>query len=477
MVAHERNSTINQPAPELVVVMVPFVAHGHLNQLLHLSRLISTHNIHVNFLTTTTHIRQVRSRLHNSDPNSAASNLIHFHEFSTPPFTSPPPNPSNRFPAHLQPAFDSSLHLRHPVTNLIQSLSKTARRVAVVHDALMLYVVQDVKFIPNAVTYIFNPVSAFDTFWRAWDRRNRPFPVDPGMLKRLPSNDGCFSPEFIEFVKLQFTVKEGSHVGELIDSSSAIEAEYIAYLQREEMIGNKKLWAVGPLNLVDKVKPTNSTVSKHRHQCLQWLDLQPPSSVVYVSFGTTTTFTDEQITEMAIGLERSQQRFIWVVRAADKGDVFGDETNMADLPDGFEDRVEGRGLVVRGWAPQMEILGHVATGGFMTHCGWNSCTESISKGVPMATWPMHSDQPRNAFLITDVLKIGLVTNDWEHRDELVKSVVVEDVVRRLMESKEGDEMRKRAVELADSVRSSVAEGGECRKEIDSFICHISGRHG
>lgn len=43
--------------------------------------------------------------------------------------------------------------------------------------------------------------------------------------------------------------------------------------------------------------------------------------------------------------------------------------------------------------------------------------ESISLGVPVATWPMHSDQPRNAFLITEVLKIGLVVNDWEHRDE------------------------------------------------------------
>ena len=28
-------------------------------------------------------------------------------------------------------------------------------------------------------------------------------------------------------------------------------------------------------------------------------------------------------------------------------------------------------------------------------------------GVPIAAWPMHSDQPRNTVLITEVLKIGI----------------------------------------------------------------------
>ncbi|KAI3750308.1 hypothetical protein L2E82_20942 [Cichorium intybus] len=261
MGADEINGTIHLPASEVVVVMVPFVVHGHLNQLLHLSRIISNYNIPVHFVSIPTHIRQVRSRLHNSGRYSTASNLIHFHAFPTPPFTSPPPNPSNRFPSHLQPAADSALQLRQPVTNLILSLSSTTRRVVVVHDSLMLYVVQDVKSIPNAETYIFNPVSAFDIFWRAWERRSRPFPVDPGMLKRLPSSDGCFSSEFIDFVKLQYIAQDGSHAGELFDSSRAIEAEYIEYLQREEMNGKKKLWAIGPLNHVDKSK---FTVSKNR---------------------------------------------------------------------------------------------------------------------------------------------------------------------------------------------------------------------
>lgn len=90
----------------------------------------------------------------------------------------------------------------------------------------------------------------------------------------------------------------------------------------------------------------------------------------------------------------------------------GFKDRMVELPGGFEERVEGRGLIERGWVPQMDILGHFATGGFMSHCGWNSSMESILMGVPMATWPMHSDQPRKTFFITKVLKIGMAVNVW-----------------------------------------------------------------
>lgn len=90
----------------------------------------------------------------------------------------------------------------------------------------------------------------------------------------------------------------------------------------------------------------------------------------------------------------------------------------------------------------------------------------------MATWPMHSDQPHNALLVTQVLKIGVVVMDWACRDELVESLAIEKSVRMLMASIEGKEMRKRAADLGSAVKRSVAEGGDTRREFDDFIAHI-----
>ncbi|KAJ9544748.1 LOW QUALITY PROTEIN: hypothetical protein OSB04_024455 [Centaurea solstitialis] len=439
--AHGPSHDSHGPGPGLLV------AHGHLNQFASLSRLISTYNIAVHFVSTTTHVHQLCSRLHHVDPPSATvSELIHFHELPIPSFTSRTPHHSGRFPSHLQPAFESTLHLRGPFTDLVLSLSGSAPRVAVVHDFMMSYVVQDIHRMPNVETYVFSALSAFDSFCRT----GKEFPE---ILYGLPSQDGCLSLEFQEFVKLQQR-HDGFHVGTLFDSSRAIESEYIEYLEREEEMNDKKkkkLWAVGPINSGQQTFVT------------------PPRSVIYVSFGTTTTFSNEQVEELANGLERSPQQFVWVARVADKGDVFVEEAKMIELPNGFEERIKGRGLVVRGWTPQMAILGHAATGGFMSHCGWNSTMESISMGVQ---WPLGRCILINHEMHFSSLRIRLAVVDWERRDELVTAMVVEDVIRKIMDSSEGEEMQKLAVEVGGIVQRSATDGGISRKEIESFISYI-----
>ncbi|MCE2055214.1 Zeatin O-glucosyltransferase [Datura stramonium] len=259
--------------------------------------------------------------------------------------------------------------------------------------------------------------------------------------------------------------REMVNSGDLFNSCYEIEGLYLDLLAKEKNAAHKQ-WAVGPLN---PVKLCDKKDSRKPHKCIEWLEKQEPNSVIFVSFGTTTTLSDEEIKELAIGLEKSEQKFIWVLREADKADIFRGESRKVELPEGYEERVKSRGLIVRDWAPQLEILGHVATGGFMSHCGWNSCLESISMGVPIAAWPMHSDQPRNAFLVTEVLKIGTVLKDWATRDELVSSDAVAECVKRLMNSAEGDEMRQKAIELS----KSVVDGGGSAKEMDSFIAHIT----
>ncbi|KAJ0860389.1 putative flavonol 3-O-glucosyltransferase [Helianthus annuus] len=124
-----------------------------------------------------------------------------------------------------------------------------------------------------------------------------------------------------------------------------------------------------------------------------WLDSQPPSSVVFLCFGSMGSFSEVQVKEIARALEQSGHRF-----------VCDYEDPSLVLPEGFLERTCGIGKVI-GWAPQAAVLGHDAVGGFVSHCGWNSLLESLWFDVPLATWPMYAEQHMNAFEM--VVELGL----------------------------------------------------------------------
>ncbi|KAL3819768.1 hypothetical protein ACJIZ3_005673 [Penstemon smallii] len=381
---HDNKST---EQPHVAVIMVPFPAQGHLNQLIQLSSLISSYDIPVYYVGSAIHNRQAKVRANGFSPRDIAK--IHFHDLPTPSFASPPPNPnsSNKFPAHAE-------------------------------------------------SYVFNCISALCLSSYKWENKGIPFPIE--LPKELPSTEGCVTDEVQSFAALQMEPLK-YRAGDIYNTCRLIEAPYLDLLDKEDETGNRKSWAIGP------ILPTKFSSANKSIKCLEWLDKQ----------------------------EANKQKFIWVLRDADKGNVFDGEVRRAKLPEGFEDRVKGVGIVVRDWAPQPEILAHPSTGGFMSHCGWNSCIESITMGVPIAAWPMHSDQPRNTMLVADILKIGLVVREWTQREELVKASTIENVVKRLMASEEGNEIRKRAEELGATVRQATEEGGVSRVELDSFIAHIT----
>ncbi|KAL9225850.1 hypothetical protein vseg_001729 [Gypsophila vaccaria] len=464
--------------PQVCVVMVPFPAQGHLNQLLHLSLLVSSYGVPVHYTGATSLNRQAKQRLQGwggEGGENELDNKIEFHDFELPPYESRPPNadPLVHFPEHLMPLWEASMHLGEQVSELVRQLSAEGGRVVVIYDTLMAYVVQGVASILNAELYGFVPISTFAVFLSIYDQmgRNLPFETDSSVIPRcdIPSSEGCFTPDMEKFIDEKIRKYSGLEGGSLYNTSRVIEGKYLEMLEK---LSGKKCFAVGPFNPVEIEKPKGQM---RKHECLEWLDSQEENSVIYVSFGTMTSVTNEQIKELALGLEKSGQKFIWVLRDADKADVFAEDgaVRRPELPEGYEERVKDRGIVVREWAPQLEILAHSSTGGFLSHCGWNSCMESMSMGVPMGTWPMHSDQPRNVVLVTEVLRIGTVVRDWARRGELLTSGEVERVVIKLMASEEGAEMRERAAKLGEEVRRSVSSGGCSRLELDSFISHIT----
>ncbi|XP_038982744.1 putative cis-zeatin O-glucosyltransferase [Phoenix dactylifera] len=460
---------------EVAVVMVPFAAQGHLNQLLHLSLLLSARGLAVHYAAPPSQIRQAKSRLQGWQP--AALHAIHFHDLPIPPFSTPPPDPNaaTKFPNHLIPLWESTLQLRSPLISLFHSLSAVSRRLVVVYDPLLSFAAQEAATLPNAEVYGFHCVPAFFHLSYKSSVQDEPAQPKPKHLEAIlcQSFDDCFTNEFLEFVTTHRVLPDSIAAdGGLMNTCRPIEGELVDLLAEDPFYrGKKKLFAIGPLNPVTTPKGDGG----RRHACLEWLDKQPPASVVYVSFGTTSTMLDEQINELAIGFQRSGQRFIWVLRDADIGDIYAEceESRERKLPPDYERKVEGVGMVVRGWAPQLEILAHPATGGFMSHCGWNSCMESLSMGVPVMAWPMHSDQPSNAVLVTEFLKVGVVAREWARRKEILPAGEIEESIKRVMVSQEGQEIRRRAKALGNAVREAASEGGSSRAELDSFIAHVS----
>ncbi|CAN6197472.1 unnamed protein product [Urochloa humidicola] len=124
---------------------------------------------------------------------------------------------------------------------------------------------------------------------------------------------------------------------------------------------------------------------------LRWLDAQPPRSVVYVALGSEAPVTAEAVRELAAGLELSGARFLWALRAP--GGSSSGAAAAAVLPDEFEQRVAGRGVVCTGWVPQVHVLAHDAVGAFLTHCGWGSAAEGLFRfGHPLVMLPFVADQ-------------------------------------------------------------------------------------
>ncbi|CAD6257058.1 unnamed protein product [Miscanthus lutarioriparius] len=203
-------------------------------------------------------------------------------------------------------------------------------------------------------------------------------------------------------------------------------------------------------------------------ECLRWLDSQPDHSVVFLCFGSRGTFSERQLKEVAVGLERSEQRFLWVVRTRRIVDEVLPEPDLgALLPDGFLERTAGRGHVFKCWAPQVDVLRHRAAGAFMTHCGWNSTLEGITAGLPLLCWPMYAEQKMNKVFIVQEMKLGVEMRGYD--GEVVAADQVETKIRWVMESEGGRALRERAAAAKDAAAKAIQEGGSSHADFVRFL--------
>ncbi|TKW31294.1 hypothetical protein SEVIR_2G096100v4 [Setaria viridis] len=285
-----------------------------------------------------------------------------------------------------------------------------------------------------------------------------PVPELPPLRVRDLFQTKISSHEMVREVIARITETVRNCSGLIINTFEALEPDELQKLRGE--LDLPLLLAAGPLHKLSS-KTTGSSLLDQDYSCIEWLDTQPPGSVLYVSFGSLAAMDSGEFVEVAWGLANSGHPFLWVVRPN-----LVQDTDIAQLPDGFEDAVKGRGMVIQ-WAPQQEVLAHRAVGGFWTHCGWNSTLESVGEGVPMICRPNAVDQMMNARYVEEVWGVGFELEGELERGE------VEGAVRKLMGGgREGAEMTERAEVLRRKVAECLDGSGSSRTAIDKLVDYM-----
>ncbi|KAK8930726.1 Anthocyanidin 5,3-O-glucosyltransferase [Platanthera zijinensis] len=451
------------------IVLFPLAAMGHLKPMVELGKLFLRQGLSVTILIL--QFPKFDNKPINSyiDTVSAANPALSFHRLSSPPSTVEAPTFIH--------------HFRLAIPQLQDYLSCNSSATALVLDFFFDDAIDVInKMNPRLPCYFFFPTSASNLaafLYLPFLHKEQTVsfkdlgdtPVNfPGFPSPIPAFDMPIrisdrSSEAYKAVIVQYDRLPKSS-GIIVNSFRALEPKALAAIADGLCTPGRTMapiYCVGPITSMDGQEHNETAGSERRHYSLEWLDGQPRGSVVFLCFGSMGgAFSEAQILEVAEGLERSGQRFLWVVRGS-----LPEVDLEAVLPEGFGERTKGRGLVVNWWAPQAAVLGHAAVGGFVTHCGWNSVLESIVAGVAMIAWPMYAEQRMNRVFLVEEAKIAAEMPGY--RDGLVRSYEVEEKVRWLMESSGGKEMRARAAAVRERAKAAMREGGSSYEDMVKMV--------
>ncbi|CAN8285341.1 unnamed protein product [Cochlearia groenlandica] len=447
------------------VIVLSFPIQGHINPLLQFSKRLISKNATVTFLTTSSTHNTITRR---AIAGGAASLPISFLPLDDGfeeghPSTDTSPEYFSNFEKNVSKSLSKLISSMEPKPN------------AVIYDSVLPWVLDVCREHPGVyAASFFTQSSAVNALYVHFLRGEFKEFQNDVVLPAMPKLKGSDLPVFLydnNICKSLFDLISSQFVNVdhidffLVNSFDELEVEVLEWMKTQWQV--KNIGPMIPSMYLDKrlkgdkdygISLFNAQVSK----CLDWLDAKPPNSVIYVSFGSLAVLKDDQMTEVAAGLNQTNRNFLWVVR----------ETETKKLPKNYIEEIGEKGLIVN-WSPQLQVLAHKSVNCFMTHCGWNSTLEALSLGVAMIGMPAISDQPTNAKFIEDVWKVGVrVKTD---KDGFVTKEEIVRCVDEVMEetSEKGKEIRSNAKRLMEFAKEALSEGGKSDKNIDEFITKIT----
>ncbi|XP_021282645.1 UDP-glycosyltransferase 92A1-like [Herrania umbratica] len=487
------------------IVMLPLMAHGHLIPFLALAREIHQRKgFTITIVSTPLNIKYLRSTIcKDSSSTTDLQSAIHLAEL---PFccSGLPPNSDNTENLHVDQIgtlLRSTISLETPFHRLLLDIIERDGKppMCVISDFFMGWAVDVAKAVGTS-NVTFTPLGAYGTLAYSSSWLNVPHGIIDSEEFHLPGFPDTFRfPVSILTPNLRMADGNDSwsriiqpqilstfqSLGYLCHTVEELEPLALAWLRKYT---NLPVWPVGPLlpqTVLNNSSPSGSFISKQRtgkesgislERCLEWLDSHRPASVLYISFGSQNAISQSQMMNLATGLENSKTPFIWVIRPPRGFDLRG-EFKTEWLPENFEDRMREskQGLLVKNWAPQLEILMHKSTGAFLSHCGWNSVLESLSLGVPIIGWPLEAEQIFNCKMLVE--EMGVCVELTRGAQSTIEGGKVEKVTQMVMDKEgKGGEMKRKAVETGKKIRAAKRQEGEEKgssiKALDDFVAAI-----
>ncbi|KAK9097300.1 hypothetical protein Sjap_022797 [Stephania japonica] len=517
----------SQEESKLHVLMVSFPGQGHINPLLRLAKCLASKGLSITFTTTA----NVGKMLENSNKSITETTAIGSGDLRFEFFSDgwEDDDPRRHDLGLLVPQIESSG--RDFITRFITQHAQDHNRrpvSCIINNAFIPWVV-DVATehgIPSAVLWV-QSIAVYSVYYHYFHKlASFPTPEDhhaSTKIPGLPPLDFDEIPSFLHpsspYVSLQNAILEqfknlSKAFRVLVDSFDELEHEQIKIvssnlpasitttplgqfheqdLERSEIKCTRLLAPsssnaegafednktstlsapITPVGPLIKFSTGNEAVRADMwsaaDECLTWLDSHPPSSVVYVSFGSVVSLSEEQLAEMAFGLLDAGVPFLWSFRPP-----FTKHESHSGLPEEFLEHVnhyKKKCLIVK-WAPQDHVLAHPSVACFVTHCGWNSTLESLSSGVPVVAFPQWGDQVTDAKFLADVFGVGVrLVRSCEDLKNLSRGDV-ERCIREVTSGEKAEEMRKNALKWRKAAEDAVAPGGSSDRNVEAFVDEI-----